>query len=422
MIALGRFLKLFLAGLFVMALLPLIIKAEADLLIRDREAKAIDTTLRSSLNMNSSPWPEFFSPPVQICIKDGIINAESNFKTFGANTIRQQPIGDGAGFLNFLAPASGQSKIYNQYEALSLAQAAGNNETETLGQRNDRQEKVKDNRQEKVKDNRQDERQERPAFPYDEDNMRLTLETVLVPNKSAVISSPRDGQIKDIFVQDGDLFEAGQTLLKYNCTEVEARLAALEERALLSGTKASSGAKLFKLDLISNVENLSFQAERKEILAQVTALREDRKRCFIKGNYDGRVIKRLANPGEFTRSDRVLMEVASLENLQAEFLMPSLWLRWVNVGAPAEIKLHETGKLYKAQVSRITGEVDPVSQTIKVSARLDGYKDPLLPGMSGEIILDLNKIRRTGLPGFLIEPRWEMNPDDNKDRDRVDDK
>ena len=85
-------------------------------------------------------------------------------------------------------------------------------------------------------------------------------------------------------------------------------------------------------------------------------------------------------------------------------MIPSKWLRWVDVGAPLEIIVNETGRSYQAAVTRIYGEVDPVSQSIQIVAKLDPYQDPLLPGMSGVATLDIDAIRAAGISGFL-EPR-----------------
>ena len=135
------------------------------------------------------------------------------------------------------------------------------------------------------------------------------------------------------------------------------------------------------------------------------------KDCEIRAEFDGRVTNRLANPGEYTRTDRVLLEVASEEALQAEFLVPSKWLRWVNVGAPVEIMVSETERSYRAGIVRIYGEVDPVSQSIQMIATLDSYRDALLPGMSGKVTIDLNAIREAGVRGYLETRVDDSEPD-----------
>lgn len=233
----------------------------------------------------------------------------------------------------------------------------------------------------------------------------LELETILVPKKNTVISSSRDGKIRSINVNNGDLFQKGDTLIQYDCRDVEAEIIATRSEASLSKKKALRSAKLFKLEIISDVENIELDTEQKKAEANFRALEQRLDSCSIKAEYNGRVTNRLANPGEYTRTDRVLMEVASLDDLNAEFLMPSIWLRWVNVGAPVTIKLHETGESYEADIIRFYGEVDPASQSIQVTARLKTYDVPLLPGMSGVVAVNKDKIMAMDMTGYLQTKR-----------------
>ena len=243
--------------------------------------------------------------------------------------------------------------------------------------------------------------QSAPPSRYDVGDSTLNVEGVLVPQKTTVISSSRDGKIMSVNFDDGDLFERGDILIAYACEDLKAEMAAVEAENDLSIKKGSRGEKLFKLEIISDFERLDLQNDASKASAQKRILEARMENCEIKAAYDGRVVNRLANDNEYTRTDRVLMEVASLDDLDVEFLLPSKWLRWVNTGAPITLKLFETDREYSARISRIHGEVDPVSQSIQITATLDQYDDPLLPGMSGNILIDVDQIRREGVQGYL---------------------
>lgn len=236
-------------------------------------------------------------------------------------------------------------------------------------------------------------------FPIEETS--IDAQAVLVPNASTVISSSRDGRIEKINFDNGDLFRKGDVLVEYGCEDVRAEIEIAKSEEALTNKKSISSAKLFKLDIISDFEKLEIETKDKQAAARVSLFENKLEDCFIRADYDGRVVKRLGNPGEYTRTDRVIMEIASLDYLEAEFLLPSKWLRWVNVGAPVRITVNETESSYDAVITRIYGEIDPVSQSIQMSARLNPYTDPLLPGMSGQIVLDIPSIQEVGIKGFL---------------------
>jgi membrane fusion protein (multidrug efflux system) len=236
-------------------------------------------------------------------------------------------------------------------------------------------------------------------YPIEEPS--LDVQAVLVPNAATVISSSRDGKIAKINFDNGDIFSKGDVLVEYACEDVKAEVEIAKSEKELLAQKSQSTAKLFKLDIISDYERLEIETKDKQAQARVGLYENKMEDCYIRADYDGRVVKRLGNPGEFTRTDRVIMEVASKEYLKAEFLIPSRWLRWVNVEAPVSVHINETGASYEAKIMRIYGEVDPVSQSIQVAAQLEPYEDRLLPGMSGQITLDAGAIRSAGIVGFL---------------------
>ncbi|MDY0029150.1 MAG: efflux RND transporter periplasmic adaptor subunit [Pseudobdellovibrionaceae bacterium] len=229
----------------------------------------------------------------------------------------------------------------------------------------------------------------------------LDVDAVLVPDQETVISSSRDGKISDIPLHNGDKFSKNDILIRYDCSdlEAEAEIAGVEKE--LTDKKAKTGNQLFKLDIISDVDRLNIETEDKQAAAKIKLYEARLNDCTIKAGFNGRVTKRLANEGEYTRTDRVLLEVVSNDPLHAEFLLPSKWLRWVNIGAPVSIVLNETGRTYTAKIIRIYGEVDPVSRSIQVRAALDEYKDPLLTGMSGKLTLDISRIQDAGVIGYL---------------------
>jgi RND family efflux transporter MFP subunit len=240
-----------------------------------------------------------------------------------------------------------------------------------------------------------------PSFRYEIETETLEVEGVLVPQKTTVISSSRDGKIRDIFVDNGDVFRKNDILLAYDCQDLNAEIEAIKALESLTKEKVAKGAELFKLDIISGLEQRELEVEQMQTQAKNSILSAQLEACVIRASYNGRVVKRLANPEEYTRTDRVLMQVASRDPLEVEFIVPSKWLRYLDVGAPVEISVAETDQVYQARIKQIFGEVDPVSQSIQMSAGLLSYDDPLLPGMSGVVKMNARQIREEGIKGFL---------------------
>ncbi|PWF47962.1 HlyD family efflux transporter periplasmic adaptor subunit, partial [Massilia glaciei] len=88
---------------------------------------------------------------------------------------------------------------------------------------------------------------------------------------------------------------------------------------------------------------------------------------------------------QYAQPGQAIMEILDDSVLEIEFLVPSKWLVWLKPGHRFSILIDETGKTYPAKLQRIGARVDPVSQSIKLVAAIDGRFPELLTGMSGRV-------------------------------------
>ncbi len=239
------------------------------------------------------------------------------------------------------------------------------------------------------------------------DQQSIDVEAVLVPGRLTIVSSSHDGRIIEMPYSHGDSFKAGDVLVRYSCKDIEAEAEIIAKEREISYLKAKSSKELFDLNVLSYIERMDLEGKDAQTASKKKAIDAKLDSCQIRADFNGRVTKRLANTGEYTRTDRVLMEVVSDDALQVEFILPSKWLRWVNKGAPISVKISETERVYEANISRIYGQVDPVSQSIQMVATLMPYEDNLLPGMSGKVSVDLSRIQEAGIKGYLQATRAE---------------
>lgn len=227
------------------------------------------------------------------------------------------------------------------------------------------------------------------------------VQAVLVARNIAVISSTLDARITKMPLRDGDMFEKGDVIAEFDCGGEVARLREVQARQRLSKTQMDAYNQLKALDVVSKIEVVTALENNAQAVAQIEQLRNRISLCKITAPFAGRVVKKTASQYEFVQTGRVLMEIASREPLQAQFLIPSIWLRWLNVGTPVEVYIAETDRRYPAKISRIHGEVDPVSQSLQVDAELDSYSEVLLPGMSGRATFAPEAVFKKPGFGFL---------------------
>ena len=213
----------------------------------------------------------------------------------------------------------------------------------------------------------------------------LHLRAQLKARQSTLISSEISARISQLKLHDGERFTAGQVLVGFHCT--------LED-AQLSKSQATLGKKIKIYEVnqqletrksIGALELAVSKAEAEEAQADVRIAQAMLDRCVIRAPFSGKVAEVIARPYQSVRPGDPLLEILDDKDLEIEFMAPSRSLLKLVVGKSFQVTLDETAKSYPAEITRVGGKVDPVSQTIKVYGRIIKKADELLPGMSGAI-------------------------------------
>ena len=136
---------------------------------------------------------------------------------------------------------------------------------------------------------------------------------------------------------------------------------------------------------MSNLEVEVSMAELAEAQAEVRQARTMIERCQVRAPFAGRVAEVLARQDQFIAEGQPLLEILSEDELELEFLAPSVWLKWLKPGQEFAVAIDELGESFPGKVTRLSARLDPVSQSIKVFGRVEDHARRLLPGMSGRI-------------------------------------
>lgn len=207
----------------------------------------------------------------------------------------------------------------------------------------------------------------------------------LTARRSAVISAEVSARVSRVLVQEGARFKAGEVLVAFDDTTQRAQLERAE--AILAGAEKTAAAndRLVALQSAGQLEAAQAEAELRKARTEVAFARAMLARCEIRAPYDGRVAEQRIREEEFVQPGQAVLEIIDDAVPQVDFIAPSKWLAWLRPGQQVTLRVEETGRDYVATVERIGARVDPVSQTVKVVAGIDGAHPELMAGMSGTI-------------------------------------
>lgn len=214
-----------------------------------------------------------------------------------------------------------------------------------------------------------------------EDDGRIRIQ--LVARDEVEVSSEISAKIASMPFRDGDAFRAGQTLVSLDCSLYAAQLHKAQAESDAAVELKRVNDRLSQLHSIGQIDVEQAAAKAKASAAEVAYMQATVRKCAIAAPFDGRVVKRSASAQQFAQPGKALMTIVDTSHLELKMIVPSKWLAWLKPGHPLTVKVDEVGKVYPATVARIGARVDPVTQTIDVTAALSGHASELLPGMSG---------------------------------------
>ena len=216
---------------------------------------------------------------------------------------------------------------------------------------------------------------------------RHDIRAQLMPRRYTTIAAEIGAKVSALPVAEGGSFRAGQLLVQFDCTLQRAQLEKAE--AELDGAEQTlkSNLRLEQLNSVGQLElDLSRSAANKA-KAEVSANKAVLGKCQVSAPFAGRVAEQKVREQQFVQPGQALLDILDDSVLELEFLVPSIWLRWLKVGSGFEVQIDETRKTYPARFTRIGARVDPVSQSVKVAAAIHGKFPELMAGMSGKVLI-----------------------------------
>jgi len=213
--------------------------------------------------------------------------------------------------------------------------------------------------------------------------MGREIRAQVTPRESTMLASAMAGRIREVAVKDGERFEAGAVLVRFDCAVQDAQLA--RARATLEKKRRVSEAhqRLGRLGSVSALDQAVSAAEVAESEAELRVMQAMVERCAVKAPYAGRVSGVMVREHQFLGEGQPLLDIVDDHAFEVELIVPSAWLGWLKPGHRFAVHVDETGKGYPAEVRRLSGRVDPVSQSIKVYGAVTGGTPDLFAGMSG---------------------------------------
>ena len=218
---------------------------------------------------------------------------------------------------------------------------------------------------------------------------RQEIRAQLLPRRYTTVAAEIGARINRLPVPEGGAFKAGQLLVGFDCSLQIAQTQKAQAEVDGAAHTLKANLRLAELNSVGQLDlDLSRSAASKakaELVANQTMLGK----CAVAAPFGGRVAEQRVREQQFVQPGQALLDIIDDSVLELEFLVPSHWLAWLRPGVSFDVTIDETAKTYPAKFTRIGARVDPVSQSVKVAAAINGRFPDLIAGMSGRVQVKL---------------------------------
>lgn len=227
------------------------------------------------------------------------------------------------------------------------------------------------------------------AFALNSSGSSITLDESIrgkiSPAKKSQLSASRDGQAF-FHVDEGETFTKGSLLVSLDCGVLDARLSVLTVELEGAKVKRAAQEKLANTGSVGRLELSLSEISVREAEANLDVVREELKYCSVFAPYDGVLSRRHISDWEYAKKSDVLVDIFDNSELEIEFIVPSVWLRWLQVNDEFKFVTREAVRSLSGKVKKIDTKIDPVSQSVRVWGAIGNKEQQKLkPGMTGEV-------------------------------------
>ncbi|MEZ2416479.1 efflux RND transporter periplasmic adaptor subunit [Luteibacter sp. RCC_6_2] len=206
---------------------------------------------------------------------------------------------------------------------------------------------------------------------------------LVVADRESPLSAVAGGRVARVYVQLGDTVAKGKVLVSLDCSDVDARRAAADAEYKAAQLRYEAKAKLQGLQSAAALEVELTAADVNRTRSQMRIFDAQLAQCRFVAPFDGRVARIHVKEGQGVSPGAPVIELVGTGTPKARLNVPSSWIGWLKPGAHLDAAVDETGEHHPLTVTRLSGRVDAVSQTIEIEADFEGDTSRVLPGMSG---------------------------------------
>jgi len=206
---------------------------------------------------------------------------------------------------------------------------------------------------------------------------------------AAYISPEMGGQIKEIFVKEGDRVNKGQKLAKLNSSTIDKNINELNTALEYASIIFDKQKKLWDQKIGSEIDFLTAKNTKEGLEDKLETLKAQLELLIIKAPFDGIIDDIIQKEGELAAPGAQMMQLVNLKKLYVNADVAEIYLPVIRKGDKVELSFPSFPELAKiAKIHRVGNIIHPQNRTVNIQLKVNNKNEVLKP--NGLALIEIN--------------------------------
>ena len=198
--------------------------------------------------------------------------------------------------------------------------------------------------------------------------------------EDAFISPETNGQIKEIYVEEGDRVKKGQLLIRLKTRVLESNIKEVKTNLELARKTYEKQKRLWEDSVGSEMEYLQAKNNKESLEAKLETMKAQLDMSSIEAPFNGIVEEITQKTGELASPGQPILHLVNLKKLKIKAELSEKFLHHINKGDKIRINFPALDEYSKtAKISRKGSIVDEESRTFTIEAKFSNLDEKIKP-------------------------------------------
>jgi membrane fusion protein (multidrug efflux system) len=214
----------------------------------------------------------------------------------------------------------------------------------------------------------------------------ITATGSLVAVQGVTVAAELGGKIVEIAFESGDRVKRDDLLLRIDVSAEEAQLRSAEAAAKLAKINLDRNRDLRSNKTVSQAELDSADANYKQAVAQVDNVRAAIAKKTLRAPFAGQLGLRQVNLGQIVEQGTPIVTLQTIDPVYVDFSVPQQRFSLLTPGTEVQVTTDAApDQIFPGKIIAVNPEIDPVTRSVRVRARLANRGEHLRPGMFANV-------------------------------------